>query len=129
MNINQAFPSKYLRATDLNGGDLAVTIREVTIEDVGTAQKKERKPVVYFVAQEKGMVLNKTNAAMITAIAKSDDTDEWTGVKIRLIAAEVEYQGTLTMALRVRAPLKAQKPQPVDVDENAGALSADDIPF
>jgi len=128
MNINQAFPSKYLRAADLDGGDLVVTIKEVTVEDVGTQQKKDRKPVVYFAGRDKGMVLNKTNAAMITTIAKSENTEDWTGVKIRLITAEVEYQGTLTMALRVRAPFKpgATPPSPASAID---APNDDEIPF
>ncbi len=131
MNINQAFPSKYLRAADLNGGSVIVTISHVEMEEIGQGAEKERKPVVYFEGKTKGVVLNKTNATMIMDIAKSEDTDDWQGVSIKLIAAEVEYQGKLVNSLRVRRPEKAvaAKPAPkakpvvdehdVDIDENA----------
>lgn len=130
MNINQAFPSKYLKAADAEDGDLVLTIARVKMETIGQGAKAEQKPVVYFNEVEKGMVLNKTNAKMIGSIAKSDDTDDWTGVKVRVIATEVEFQGDLVMSLRVRTPQKAKgstaresaEAPPVDLTE-------DQIPF
>lgn len=124
MNINSAFPSKYLKADDADQ-DLLLTIRGVKIETVGQGQKAEQKPVVYFQEVEKGIVLNKTNAKMIAKIAKSDDTEDWKGVKIRLIATEVEFQGDLVMSLRVREVKKTTS----RTDETAEAPDDDSIPF
>lgn len=107
MNINSAFPSKYLKAADAEE-DLILTIKSIELEKVG----EDKKPVIYFREQAKGMVLNKTNAKMIAKITKSEDTDEWAGHKIRIIATEVEFQGDLVMSLRVRELKKAAKSAP-----------------
>lgn len=127
MNINSAFPSKYLKAADAEDGDLLLTIARVKMENVGAKGKDDMKPVVYFGEVEKGLVLNKTNAKMISKIAKSEDTDDWAGTKVRLIATEVEFQGDLVMSLRVRDAKKA-KADPDSVDVEA-PLTDDQIPF
>lgn len=126
MNINSAFPSKYLKADVDVSEDVIATIKTVKIENVGQGAKTEQKPVVFFQELEKGLVLNKTNATMIAKIAKSDDTDDWKGTKIRLIATEVEYQGQIVMGIRVRELKRAAKPAP---DAQADAPTDDEIPF
>lgn len=97
MNINNAFPSTYLKAADLQGRRANVTIENVQFEDIGG----DEKPVVYFQNKSRGMVLNKTNANMIAEIANSTETDEWPGVKICLYATKVDFQGRRVDAIRV----------------------------
>jgi hypothetical protein len=97
MKINEAFPSQYLKAADLNGRTPNVTIKEVSLETVG----EDSKLVVYFNNSEKGLVLNKTNANTIADILGSEDTDDWPGKRIKLITAKVEYQGKRVPAIRV----------------------------
>ncbi len=108
MNIEQAFPSKYLKAdTDIpESGDLIVTIDSVASETMGQGEKASTKPIVYFREVDKGLVLNKTNA---TTIAKlhGPETDNWPGKMVALFATEVDFQGKQTLAIRVR--LKAPK--------------------
>lgn len=128
MNINTAFPSKYLKADVDVTDDLLVTIKSVKMESIGQGAKSELKPVVYFNEADKGLVLNKTNAKMIGKIAKSDDTDDWRGVKIRLIATEVEFQGDIVMGIRVREAKRSAKPAPDDAG-TVDAPSDDEIPF
>jgi hypothetical protein len=127
MNINSAFPSKYLKASDAEE-DLVLTVKSVKLELIGQGQQAEQKPVLYFDEEAKGMVLNKTNAKMLAKIAKSDDTDEWKGTKVRVIATEVEYQGDLVMSLRIREDKKRPAtrqapPEPVEAPDE------DQIPF
>jgi hypothetical protein len=134
MNINSAFPSKYLKADVDVTDDVVLTIKTVKLENVGTAGKQENKPVVYFTELDKGLVLNKTNATMIANIAKSDDTDDWRDTKIRLISTEVEYQGQIVMGLRVRQLKRAPatRPAPPTASPEAEVVDApndDDIPF
>jgi hypothetical protein len=112
MNINSAFPSKYLKASDADEGDLILTITKVKIESVGQGQQAQTKPVLYFKEVDRGFVCNKTNANLLTKYLGTADTDEWTGKKIRLVAAEVEYQGEPVMSLRVREIKKATRPAP-----------------
>jgi hypothetical protein len=112
MNINSAFPSKYLKASDAEEGDLILTISKVKIETIGQGQQAQTKPVIYFTETDKGFACNKTNANLLTKYLGGADTDEWTGKKIRLVAAEVEFQGEPVMSLRVREIKRATKPAP-----------------
>lgn len=108
MNVNEAFPSNYLRAADLQGREATVSISHVTMEEIG--QTKEPKPVLYFTGKEKGIILNKTNATNISA-AYGPDTDDWTGKFVTLFTAWVDFQGRSVEAIRVRpGGGKAAKP-------------------
>lgn len=99
MRISEAFPSQYLKAADLQGHQVKVTIDHVDSEVIGT----DTKPVIYFVGKERGFVLNKTNANTIAA-AYGDDTTDWKGADIILMEAMVDFQGRTVPALRVRIP-------------------------
>jgi hypothetical protein len=108
MNINNAFPSKYLKSGDIEGdADLLLTIDHVAVESVGQ-DDPEDKPIVYFREVDKGLVLNKTNASTIASLY-GPETDGWVGKRIALYATEVAYQGKMTLSLRVRikAPASA----------------------
>jgi len=101
MNINSAFPSDYLRASDIPPGRrVTVTIEGVSIIKIGDDQR----PVVHFQGKQKGLVLNKTNANMIIEITGSDETDEWIGKSICLYSTKVDFQGRRVDALRVDYP-------------------------
>ena len=69
MRISAAFPSKYLKAADLQGKQVTVVMSHVTMETIGD----DERPVLYFKGKDKGLVLNKTNANTI-ADAFGDDT-------------------------------------------------------
>lgn len=99
MRIDSAFPSTYLKAADLQGRNVTVTISHVRMEDVGD----DHKPVLYFVGKEKGLALNKTNSNNISALY-GYETDDWTGKPIELFEAQVDYQGKSVPAIRVRIP-------------------------
>lgn len=107
MNIDSAFPSKYLKAADIGETDLALTIKEVVMETVGQGEEAEGKPIIYFNETEKGLVLNKTNTNTIKGLYTAE-TDNWVGKTIALFATEVDFAGKQTLALRVRmkAPAK-----------------------
>lgn len=100
MNVNSLFPSKYLRAADLEG-DTAFTIRDVLMELIGQ-DDEAAKPVLYFDEVEQGMVLNKTNAGSISTVLKSSDTDDWVGKQITIFPTQVDFGGKQVEAIRVR---------------------------
>lgn len=106
MNINNAFPSKYLKSGDLGSDDLTLTMSHVEEEVVGQDADSESKPIVYFEEVEKGFVLNKTNAGTISALY-TPETDNWKGKRITLFATEVAFQGKQTLAIRVRSRVPA----------------------
>ena len=106
MKINEVFPSKYLKASDLQDREIAVTMAHVELDKLGD----DTRPVLYFKGKEKGLVLNKTNANNI-ASRYGDDTDEWFGHQIILYPAMVDFQGKTTEAIRVRVPKGQPQPQ------------------
>jgi hypothetical protein len=126
MNMNDAFPSKYLKASDLpEEGSETYTIEGVEIEEIG--MDKERKPVLHFKETNKGFVLNKTNAKTISRVLNSEDFDDWNGHSINLYRCEVEFQGDMVEAIRVKAKtVKAKKAGKTEktVDEDG-----ENIPF
>lgn len=102
MRISSAFPSDYLKAADLQGRAVTVTIARVSMQDMNG----EPKPILYFEGKERGMVLNKTNATKISEMF-GDETDNWIGEEVILYEAMVEFQGKTVPAIRVRlAPRK-----------------------
>ena len=106
MDINQAFPSKYLKASDLEGQRATVTISSATQEELGG----DLKVILYFQGKEKGMVLNKTNAYTISAMY-GPITENWIGRQIEIFATMVTFQGQPVPALRVAPPMQQQTPQ------------------
>ena len=127
MNIDSAFPSNYLKASDLGDKQPIVTIDRIEVEPIG--RDKEIKPVLYFQGKEKGLVLNKTNAKKIAEITGSKDTDDWAGCQVKIYATETEFAGETVECIRVKAPgaaVKAKaKPEPAPVEE----MDDSEIPF
>ena len=132
-NINDAFPSNYLKASDLQGGQPVVTIDRVEFEAVG--REKEMKPILYFAGKEKGLVLNKTNAKNVAHLTGSFQTEDWEGFNIRLYATNVEFQGDTVEAIRIKAapangsaPAARRRPAP-EPEPEPDPITDDDIPF
>jgi hypothetical protein len=115
-NINEAFPSKYLKATDLDDRQHLLTMSRAEFETLGD----DRKLILYFKGQEKGLVLNKTNANTIAKLY-GPDTDDWMGKEIVLFDLPVDFRGETVQAIRVRGPKKKNAPAKEEM--------SDDIPF
>jgi arabinogalactan endo-1,4-beta-galactosidase len=127
MNINDQFPSKYLKASDLQGRQVTVKMARVEQEKIGD----DEKPILYFQGKERGVVLNKTNANNIAAIY-GYETDDWYGKEITLVEAMVDFQGKSVPAIRMKAPRVAPqrredpissgpiqtRPAPTDLDDS-----------
>ena len=135
MRMNDAFPSKWLKAEELEEGDLIVKIKEAKFEEFidPKTQKADSKPVLHFLGDDtKPLVLNKTNYKTISKLLGSDDTDDWTGKRIALYATEVESFGEVMLGIRVR--LKAPPTPKVATAKQALAaveetVDAEDLPF
>jgi hypothetical protein len=94
--------SKFLKATDLDG-DKKFRIKTVTEELIGAGAEKEKKLVVWFTNDERGLVLNRVNNRTIRG-AYGDDTTGWVGKIIVVFPAMVDFRGKLTPGTRVRIP-------------------------
>jgi arabinogalactan endo-1,4-beta-galactosidase len=132
MRIDSAFPSQYLKAADLQGKKITVTMSHVDMEDIGG----DLKPILYFIGKDKGLVLNKTNSNTI-AMMHGYETEDWSGKSITLVEAMVDFQGRTVAAIRVYAqrvapPAAAPRPKPSAPKAPAASddvVIDDDIPF
>ena len=112
MNINDVFPGKYLKASDLKNQDATVTISGVVLEDVGSEGKKEEKAVVYFQGKDRGLVLNKTNSGVISDLY-GDETDNWVGKMITMFPTQTDFAGKSVECIRIR--INAPQPPTDDI--------------
>lgn len=135
MKMSEEFPSKYLKAADLQGREVRVTMANVEREKIG----EDSKPVLYFKGKDKGVVLNKTNASTISD-AYGDDTEEWYDQPLILFSVMVDFQGKVAPAIRCRVPTakdnRQARPDPISSgpadfpgDRAAGGVPSDDIVF
>ncbi len=121
MKGNDVFPGKYLRADDLKGAELIVTISHIKVETLGD----DSKPVLYFAGKEKGLVMNKTNWTAVVELTGQEDSDDWQGHKVKLVTRKVDFQGKRVSAIRIEETNGSgnRKPEPV------AAPDEDEIPF
>ena len=99
MRMSDAFPSKYLKADDLNGREVKVIIERVEKQEING----EEKPVIFFRGKRQGLICNKTNAKIVVQ-ALGDETDKWCGLEIILYSTTVDFQGKSTPTIRVKPP-------------------------
>jgi prophage regulatory protein len=133
MRVSDIFQSRYLKADDLKGRDLHVTISgyEVTKLD-GDPQAK---PDIGFRETEKLLRANKTNTITIEAL-HGQELDDWIGKRITLFPTKVQYQGQVREGIRVRdrVPPGGKAAPPPKAEDSAGSaeewgISDDDIRY
>jgi hypothetical protein len=101
-NLSDIYPSAFFKAADLNGKTVTKEVADVTLEEIGT----DRKLVLHFANEDKGLVLNKTNSNNI-ALVYGMDTDGWIGAHVQLYPTMVDFQGRSTEAIRIKAIARA----------------------
>lgn len=99
--------AKYLSHADISEhDDTVLTIKSYEQETLGQGKDAQEKWVLYFREIKKGLGLNKTNGKMCCKLFGSDDMDDWIGKQIAIyVKDDVEYQGEIMSAIRVRTKL------------------------
>jgi hypothetical protein len=82
--------------------ELKLTIEKVQKEQVKTAEGSQECIVAYFKGGQKGMIINKTNAKIITKVVDTPYIEQWSGKSIIIYAAKVRAFGEMVEALRVK---------------------------
>lgn len=142
MNIQSAFPSSYIKASDLQGKSVSILMDRVVMEEIGG----DHKPVLYFIGKDRGLVLNKTNSSIIAEM-HGWETENWNNRKITIYPARVEFQGKIVDAIRVKletvshhqappAPMPQQRPTangrldaPIAAQDSVTTGFDEEIPF
>jgi len=119
MDIQSAFPSRYMKAADLPQPK-TLTIRGVEIERM---QDGTQKPAVSFHESEQLFILNKTNANALEALF-GRDTNFWANQRVNLYQAEAEFQGRRIPCIRCQqaeaaaaTPAAPAAPAPAPADQ------------
>ena len=110
--ISETFPSRFLKAADLQGEDRKVVIQGVMNEKLGVGADADEKPVVTYRGWQKVHALNKGTATFI-ADALGDDPDDWTGKHVILYETTDSFQGKQHQVIRVRMPAARDAKLPV----------------
>jgi hypothetical protein len=126
---DETFPSKYLKAGDLHGKAIAVTIASAVRETLKTPEGAEQvKTILGFKGAKKTLPLNMTNWDAVADVTGEDDSDNWVGHKVELYPAKTEMKGKTVDCIRIRGleqgELKAaatkrpiKTPPPDDMDD------------
>jgi len=102
--------SRFLKAQDLTA-EKKFRIKSVTEEEIGIGKDKERKLVVWFKNDDRGLVLNRVNNRTIRGVF-GDACDGWTSKIIVVFPTMAEFRGEMKPALRVRIPTAKGNGQP-----------------
>lgn len=104
MDVNQMFPSKYVRGDELPPAGVRVTIAAVKTE-------KMRKPgagevdgfTLWAQGARRPIVLTAALARQIAQLTGETDTDNWPGKAITLYPEPMTVAGVARVAIRARA--------------------------
>jgi hypothetical protein len=102
MKCNQVFPSRWLKAANLEPDGEIVTIRKVAMQEVG--EERELKPIMTFKETDKELVVNVTNWNSIAELTGEEDSDDWPGHVIKLVRCKVQFGAKTVDAIRIETP-------------------------
>lgn len=126
MKMSKLFPSKYVKAADLGGKHVTLTIEKLVVEELGHGAEKENKPVLYFHKATKGLILNRTNAMAVAALY-GDESDHWTGKRITIYATRIRAFGAMQDVIRVKNEIPAQPVPAAQPEERAEIDDDEDV--
>ena len=108
MKLKKLFPSRFVKAEDVEGRPVVAIVTQVVQQLVGD----DAKPVVFFEGS-KPLVLNKTNGNVIAVLADSEETNDWPGTVVELYATTTEFGGKVVPCVRIRAPQATRATHPL----------------
>ena len=122
MKISEVFHGENLKAEDLRGKEVVVTIAGWALMDFDDGKKIQLR----FDESDRTLIVNKTNATTISELFGSDDTDDWTGGRICLFVDKTDFNGRRVDCIRVKEAAQPKGVVPArKIDEN----DANAVPF
>ena len=124
--------SKYFKAQDITA-EKKLKIKAVTEEEIGIGKDKEKKLVVWFTNDPRGLVLNRVNNRTLRG-AFGDPVSGWIGKIIIAFPTQDEFRGRMVPVIRLRIPPRKQgangqtaaKPPPVPPPVPADPVELED---
>jgi hypothetical protein len=104
---NAVFPSRYLKAADLDE-PVVLTVSEALLEELRHQGRVEKKVVLHFQRTTKVFPLNKVNWDSMEKVTGKSDSDDWAGCKIELYPTQTEMRGETVDCIRIRKPGEGQ---------------------
>ena len=96
----KAYTSPWLKASDLQGRAVTVTVERATVEEVRQQDgTKQSRVVVSFRGKEKRMICNKTQALALADVAHTEEFGRWSGLTVILEPARTR-SGQETINIR-----------------------------
>ena len=109
MRKDDVFPSRFLKASDLGGKAIVVTIASAVLETLKSTEGKEQSKIVLgFVGGKKVLPLNVTNFDAVVDASGEGDSDRWIGHKIELFPSRTAMGGKMVDCIRIRPPAQPQ---------------------
>jgi hypothetical protein len=139
MKMSEAFPSDFLKCSDLKDREVVATMSSLQKESFGSGKDKEEKHVLGFANSKKRLILNKTNWGAIEALY--GDSDSWMGKQIVLYPSRTQFGNKIVDCIRVKPTQPVTIAAPAAAATTADAANAefqkaansvppsDDIPF
>jgi hypothetical protein len=125
---DEIFPSRFLRAADLKGKPVALTIESAPTEELNGGE--ETKTVLHFKKTNKVLPLNMTNWDSVADITGEDDSQNWSDCRIELYPTTTDFRGKPVDCIRIRAPQQRELPKPKPAPKPPLSEEMDDeIPF
>lgn len=94
------YPGKFLKAADLKGKHVTVTISAVNLAELEGDTGKMAKGVISFQGKEKMMALNRTNGLCLRAMF-GKKVQEWVGKRVTLLPTETKFGNEMVDAIRI----------------------------
>ena len=110
MKIEKAFPSKYLRAADIEAPFVA------TVEDVAMMQFEDGEKPVLALNNGQQIVLNRTRASALASGFGTGETEDWPGLRVAVSVERIPYRGTEVDAIKLAVPAKEEADKTLDSD-------------
>jgi hypothetical protein len=113
-DFDKLYGSKYLSASDLNGEQRRAKIKSVLLADLREKDGTTKKMMaVHFDAEDKPLILNKTNAVKLHQAFGKAPTN-WVGNHVELYTETTQFGD----GVRVRPLRKPATPESLDPDLN-----------
>ena len=127
MDVSKFMQGAFLKASDLNDGDVVTDVTGSTTKDFDDGER------IVLATDFGAVVLNKTNLKRIVT-AFGSDSERWVGQRVKLCKEETTFGGKTVDCIRVYPDAAVKETRPVrdtrrETRPDRKSQSGDGIPF